>query len=170
MEVIIRKAVPDDAKPVAAVLNSVILEARYTALTNTFTEDEERAFIEGLCPRSAMFVAEIDNQIVGIQVIEPDGLARYTDSMQHVATVGTWIDANFRGYKIGRSLAEASFRFAKAKNFEKIAIQVLADNTRALRFYGNLGFEKVGIAKKHVKFEDRFCDVCYLEKFLTDDT
>lgn len=169
MDIIIRQAVPDDAKAVASVLNSVILEGQYTALTNTFTEEDERVFIKGLCPRSAMFVAETDNQIVGIQVIEPDGLARYTDSMRHVATIGTWIDANFRGHRIGRSLAEASFRFASVKNFKKIAIQVLADNTPALRFYGSLGFEKIGIAKKHVKFEDRFCDVFYLEKFLTDD-
>ena len=139
-----------------------------TALTNTFTEDDERTFIAGLCKRSAMFAAEVDDKIVGIQVIEPDGLARYTDSMQHIATIGTWIDANFRGHKIGRSLAEASFTFAKAHNYEKISIQVIADNTRALRFYGNLGFEEIGVAKKHVKFEDRFCDVCYLEKFLTD--
>ena len=169
MEVIIRKATPDDAKAVTSVINSVILEGKWTALTNTFTEDQERAFIEGLCDRSAMFAAEADDQIVGIQVIEPDGLARYTNSMQHIATIGTWIDANFRGHKIGRSLAEASFTFAKAHNFEKISIQVIADNTRALRFYGNLGFEEIGVAKKHVKFDDRFCDVCYLEKFLTDD-
>ncbi|MYK20345.1 hypothetical protein F4055_19615, partial [Candidatus Poribacteria bacterium] len=60
MDIIIRKAVPEDAKPVASVLNSVILEARYTALTNTFTEEDERNFINGLCPRSAMFVAEVD--------------------------------------------------------------------------------------------------------------
>ncbi len=169
MEVIIRKAIPNDAKAVALVLNSVILEGRYTAFTSTFTEDDERTFIAGLCERSAMFAAEVDHKIVGIQVIEPDGLARYTDSMQHIATIGTWIDANFRGHKIGHSLAEASFTFAKAHNYEKISIQVIADNTRALRFYGNLGFEEIGVAKKHVKFEDRFCDVCYLEKFLTDD-
>ncbi|MYK18740.1 GNAT family N-acetyltransferase, partial [Candidatus Poribacteria bacterium] len=91
-------------------------------------------------------------------------------SMKHVATLGTLIDDKFLVNKIGRSLAEASFTFAKTKNFEKISIQVLADNTRALRFYGNLGFEKIGVAKKHVKFEDRFCDVFYLEKFLTDDS
>ncbi len=169
MDIIIRKAIPEDAKLVAAVLNSVILEGRYTALTHTFTEGEEHAFIKELGPRSAMFVAEVDNQIVGIQVIEPDSLAQYTASMQHVATIGTWIAANFRGRKIGRALAEASFTFAQTKNFEKIVIQVLADNTRALRFYGNLGFEEIGVAKKHVKFEDRFCDVFYLEKFLTDD-
>ena len=73
--------------------------------------------------------------------------------------------------RLGKLLAEASFKFAYAENFKKIAIQVIADNTRALRFYGNLGFEKIGIAKKHVKLEGKFCDVFYLEKkFLTDDS
>ena len=170
VKLIIRKAIPDDAKAVASVINSVILERKYTALTNPFTEEEERSFIEGLCNRSALFVAEVDDKIVGIQVIEPDAFAHYTDSMQHIATIGTWIKGNFRGRKIGQLLAEASFTFAKIKNYKKIAIQVIADNTRALRFYGNLGFQKIGIAKKHVKFEDRFCDVIYLEKFLTDDS
>ena len=170
MEITIRKAIPDDAPGVTSVFNSVILEGKYTAFTNPFTEEQERAFIEGLCERSAMFVAEVNNEIVGIQVIEPDGLARYIDSMRHIATIGTWIQVNFRGHKIGRSLTEACFTFAQAKNFEKICIQVIADNSRALRFYANLGFEKIGIAKKHVKFEDRFCDVFYLEKLLTDDS
>ena len=169
MVAIIRQAIPDDAKVVASVLNSVILEGKHTAFTNPFTEDDERVFIEELSDRSAMFVAEVDDKIVGIQVIEPDGLARYLDSMKHIATLGTWIQSGFRGHKIGRLLAEASFRFARTNDFVKIAIQVIADNSRALRFYGNLGFEKIGIARKHVKFEDRFCDVFYLEKFLTDD-
>ena len=169
MKPVIRKAIPDDAQAVASVINSVILEGKYTALTNPFTEEDERAFIEGLCVRSALFVAEVD-EIVGIQIIEPDALAQYTDSMQHVATIGTWIQADFRGRKIGQLLAEASFKFAHAKNFRKIAIQVIADNTGALRFYGNLGFEKIGIAKTHVKLEGKFCDVFYLEKFLRDDS
>ena len=54
MEPVIRKAIPDDAKAVASVINSVILEGKYTALTNPFTEEDERAFIEGLCARSAL--------------------------------------------------------------------------------------------------------------------
>ena len=170
MEPVIRKAIPDDAKAVASVINSVILEGKYTALTNPFTAEEERSFIAGLCDRSALFVAEVDGKIVGIQVIEPDALAHYTDSMQHVATIGTWIQASFRGRKIGQLLADASFRFGHAKNFKKIAIQVIADNTRALRFYSNLGFKKIGTAKNHVKLSGSFRDVFYLEKFLTDDS
>jgi len=170
MEILIRQATVADAKEVVAVLNSVIMEGKYTALTSLFTEEEERAFIAALGGRSAMFVAEVNTKIVGIQVLEPDALAHYSDSMQHVATVGTWVQAEFRGYKIGHSLAEASFTFARDKNYEKIAIQVVATNERALRFYGNLGFEKIGIARKHVKLEGKFHDTVYLEKFLNGES
>ena len=169
METVIRRAAPDDAAAVASVLNSVIREGRHTALTKPFTEGEERAFIAGLGDRSALFVAEVDGGIVGIQSIDPDAAARYTDSMRHVATVGTWIRADVRGTGIGRRLAEASLAFARAKAYRKIAIQVLADNERALRFYGGLGFERVGVARDHVRLRDGFRDVVYLEKLLGDD-
>ena len=167
-EPVIRQATPDDAEAVASVLNAVILEGEYTALTHPFTVDEERAFIEGLCDRSALFVAEMEQGIAGIQSIEPDAAARYTDSMQHVATVGTWMHVGFRGRGIGRLLAEASFAFAQAQDYKKIAIQVLADNQRALRFYGNLGFERVGIARRHVRLKGRFRDVLYLERLFQE--
>ena len=166
MEPVIRKAGPDDAAAVASVLNSVIAEGEHTALTRPFTEEEERAFIAGLCDRSALFVAEVDGEIAGIQSIEPDGSARYTDSMRHVATVGTWMRADLRGRGIGPRLAEASLAFARTRGYGKIAIQVLTDNRRALRFYGNLGFEMVGTGRRHVRLEDGFRDVCYLEKLL----
>ena len=166
MEPVIRKAGPDDAAAVAAVLNSVIREGEHTALTRPFTVEEERTFIAGLCDRSALFVAELDGDIAGIQSIEPDASARYTDSMRHVATVGTWIRADARGQGIGPRLAEASLAFARARGYGKIAIQVLADNRRALHFYGNLGFEMVGTARRHVRLASGFRDVCYLEKRL----
>ena len=49
---------------------------------------------------------------------------------------------------------------------EAPAVQVLADNERALRFYGRLGFKKVGTAKRHVRLKAGFRNVVYLEKFL----
>lgn len=166
MDALIRNATPDDAKAVATVMNAVILEGRWTALTNPFTEAEEHAFICGLGARSAMFVAEVEAKLIGVQVIEPDGLAAYTDSMRHVGTVGTWIHVDFRGYQIGERLAAASFAFARDNGYEKLSIQVLAHNERALRFYGKLGFEEIGVARKHVKLDGYFYDAVYLEKFL----
>ena len=164
IEAHVRKAIPDDAKEVADVLNSVIREGKYTAFTRVFSIEEERTFISSLGERNAMLVAEINNKIVGIQVI--DLLLNYMDSMKHVATMGTWILADFRGYKIGHILAEESFEFARRQRYKKVVIQVLAHNERALRFYGHLGFEKIGIAGKQVEFNGEFYDSVYLEKFL----
>ena len=52
-EPLIRRATPDDAEAIASVLNAVILEGEHTALTDPFTIEDERAFIEGLCDRGA---------------------------------------------------------------------------------------------------------------------
>ena len=71
---------------------------------------------------------------------------------------------SFRRRSIGRLLAEACFDFAQGKGYGKIAIQVLAGNERALRFYGSLGFEKIGVARRHVRLKGGFRDVFYLEK------
>lgn len=163
---LIRRATPDDAEAVASLLNSVILEGEHTALTHPFTVEDERAFIEGLCGRSALFVAEVDDEIAGIQSIEPDASTSYTDSMRHVAIVGTWLHAGVRGRGIGSLLAEATFAFARAHGYEKIAIQVLAHNRRALRFYGGQGFERIGVARRHVRLKGTLRDVVHMEKLL----
>jgi len=117
MEAHIRKAIPDDAKEVAYVLNSVIHEGKYTAFTRPFGVEEERLFISSLRERSAIFVAQVHDKIVGIQVI--DQFADYADSMQHVAMMGTCILSDFRGHGIGRRLAEESFRFHSARDVRK---------------------------------------------------
>ena len=117
-----------------------------------------------LSDRSAVYVAEIDGETVGVQSI---GLfTDYADSVRHVATMGTWLRRDFRGRGIGRLLAEESFKFARSVGYMKIVIQVLADNESALRFYRKLGFKDIGIARQHVRLGDKFHDEVYLEKFL----
>ena len=159
---VIRQATVNDAKQVADVMNSVITEGKYTAFGKPFSEEEERDFIFSLGSRSALYIAEIDDKIAGVQSI---GLfSAFADSVSHVATMGTWLRSDFRGRGIGRSLAEKSFGFARSHGYRKIMIHVLAQNERALRFYRSLGFRWIGIAKEHVKLADMFHDEVYLEK------
>ena len=164
MGLIIRRATVSDARDVAHVMNSVISEGKYTLFDKCFSEEEESAFISSLGDRSAVYVAEIDGEIGGVQSI--DLFSRVADSVRHVATLGTWLRVQFRGRGIGRLLAEESFRFARSKGYSKVVIQVLGDNDSALRFYRNLGFQDIGIARQHVRLGDRFYDEVYLEKLL----
>ena len=162
MNMLVRKATVNDARQVADVMNSVIAEGKYTIFDRPFSEEEERNFISSLGIRSALHVAEIDGEITGVQSI--DLLTNLAASVQHVATMGTWLPLEYRGLGIGRCLAEESFRFAKSHDYRKILIQVLSDNHRALRFYRSLGFSDIGIAKQHVRMGGVFYDEVYLEK------
>jgi L-amino acid N-acyltransferase YncA len=162
MNVRVRRASVDDAPAVADVLNSVIAEGKYTLLDRAFSVQEERDFLAAMAGRNAaLYVAEIDGQIVGIQSL--DLFSDLADSVRHVATVGTWLRREFRGCGIGRLLAEESFRFARSHGYTKIMIQVLADNHPALRFYRSLGFQEIGVARQHVRLAGQLHDEVFLE-------
>ena len=158
----IRRATPDDAAEVAAVMNAVIAEGGLTLFDRPFSIDDERRFIESLGPRSALHVAEIDGTIAGVQVIDVYSTA--AASLAHVATMGTWLRADARGRGLGRTLAERSFSFAIEQGYRKIFITVLAGNARARVFYASLGFETIGIARAHVRLNGVLHDEVLMEK------
>jgi L-amino acid N-acyltransferase YncA len=157
----IRRATVEDAASIAAVLNAVIAEGDLTAFEAPFSSDQERQFILSLGPRSILHVADEEGDILGVQSV--DQLSWTIPSMSHVATIGTWLRADARGRAIGRRLFERSVAFARSSGYTKIVIQVLAGNARALRFYRRLGFQEIGVARKHVRIEGVFHDEIYLE-------
>lgn len=146
MTLVVRQATVDDARLVADVINSVIAEGGLTLFDAPFSESQERAFIEALRLRSVLHVAAEDDEVVGVQSIER--FATFSASTNHVATMGTWLRPTARGRGIGRRLATESFAFAQSHDYEKVMIQVLAGNQRALRFYRSLGFVDIGVARQ----------------------
>ncbi len=164
MEFHVRQATIMDAKGVADVLNSVIAEGGLTIFNKPFSESEERNFIASLESRRALFVAEAGGEIVGVQAL--DLFSDHSSAVSHVAGMGTWLRKDVRGHGLGRLLAEQSFRFAREHGYRKIVIQVLASNHRALRFYQGLGFQEIGVARRHVRVGQEFHDEVFLEKHL----
>jgi len=164
VDVTIRRATPGDAQGVVDVFNSVIEEGGLTSMYPTLTVEQERAFIEGLGPRSACFVAEALDTIVGFQTIEP--FAPWTRAMDHVAIMGTQVHKGFRRQGIGRLLAEASLAFAREQGFEKVVIYVRNGNAAARAFYRSLGFEPRGTLTRQVKIAGQYDDEVFMELFL----
>jgi len=153
-----------DAAGVAGVLNSVIAEKRYTSISGYWTPEAELAFLQGLGPRSEVFVAESEGAIVGFQVIEP--FAAYTSTMDHVAILGTYIRSGFRGRGIGRRLARATMAYARAHGYEKIVIYVLTSNDIGRGYYCRLGFEERGVLRRQAKIDGLDYDEVFMELFL----
>lgn len=164
MTVVVRRATSADGRGVADVINAVIAEGGLTLFDAPFSESDESAFIAALGSRSALYVASARDEIVGVQSI--DLFSDFSASTRHVATMGTWLRPDARGRGIGRLLAAESFAFAQNHDYEKIVVQILAGNERALRFYRSLGFVDIGVARRHVKLQGRLHDEVFLEKFL----
>lgn len=150
-----------DAAGVADVLNAVIAEGRFTALTGHWTPEAEQAFLQDLGPRSEVFVAEVAGRIVGFQVIEP--FVSYTSTMDHVAHFGTYVQAGYRGQGTGRRLADATLAFARAHGYEKSVVYVLAGNELGLAYYRSLGFEEKGVLTRQTKIGGMYHDEIFME-------
>jgi dephospho-CoA kinase len=151
----------EEAAGIAHVLNSIIAEKCWTALTGHWTPDAEQAFLQGLGPRSEVFAAASRGRIVGFQAIDP--FAPDIPAMDHVATLGTYVLARFRKLGIGGKLFAETLKFARAHGYEKAVVHVLAGNEPGLAFYRCLGFETRGVLKRQTKIDDAYHDEILME-------
>lgn len=166
--VLVRRAGPDDAAGVAAVLNGAILGGSPTILDTPVSLEDERAYIEGLPARSFIHVAELPEAgIVGFQTVIPwSDFA--TTAHDHVATMGTFVDAAHRRRGVGAALARSSFAAALALGYEKVFTDLRADNLASLSYHLSLGFTVVGAARRQARVGERDMDVLFVECFLKE--
>jgi L-amino acid N-acyltransferase YncA len=164
----IRRATPDDAGGVGAVLNGAILGGSPTLLDTPFSVADERAYIESLPARGFIHVAETpDAGIVGFQTVIPWSEFA-TTAHDHVATLGTYVDAAHRRRGVGEALARASFAAALDLGYEKIFTDLRADNAASLAYHLSLGFTVAGAARAQARAGGRDVDVLFVELFLKE--
>ena len=164
----IRKATPDDAAGVAAVLNGVIHGGSPTLLDTPFSVEDERAYIEALPARGFIHVAETpEDGVVGFQTVVPWS-EFVTTAHHHVATMGTYVDAGRRRRGVGAALARASFAAALALGYEKIFTDLRADNLASLSYHLALGFTVAGAARGQARTAAGDVDVLFIERFLKE--
>lgn len=152
------------AEGTAAVLNSIVLEGGRSITGRTFTPAQERAFLRGMPRRSFLTVAFLGRVLVGFQVVEP--YATFTHTMDHVASLGTYIVGPARGRGIGRALSATTWDTARAAGFTKFVITVREDNPEAQQFYRALGFQPCGRLARQAFVDNRYVDELLFELFL----
>ncbi len=166
MGVRIRGGTTNDAEGIANVLNAVIAERRYSAMSEPFSVEAESDFIASMDDRGAIFVAEVEGQIVGFQTIEP--FATYSRALAHVAVIGTFVLQDLRGQGIGAQLLETTLDFAYLMGYEKFIAYVRASNDEAQAFYQKLGFVPKGTLEQQVKIDGQYDDQVLMEMFIPE--
>jgi L-amino acid N-acyltransferase YncA len=166
MDLQIRKAQPDDAEAIVAILNPIIDAGRYSVLDAPLTAELEQQYIAGFSPRGVFHVAELgrDCRVVGLQSLEP--FATYTHAFDHVAVMGTFVALPHQRQGVGTCLSAVTFEAARGPGYEKIFTCVRADNLASLAFHLKLGFRIVGTAQRQAQIGGRYVDEIIIEMLL----
>lgn len=164
MEFKVRQAKLEDAENISNIWQIICAERIYTSVSKTFTAQQEREYLSSLSKREAIFIAEVDNQVVGFQTL--DLWSKIIDSFNHAGSIGTVLRPEWRGKGIGYVLANHTFDFARINDYKKIVIYVRKGNERTIKFYLNLGFLIKGELQHHVKIDNTYENEVFMEKFL----
>lgn len=155
--VLVRVARARDAAGWIELLKLVAQEDRFILLENvTMTRREmARAFrFASWSPDAAALVALSDARVVGQLT-----LTRNRNIYRHMAELGMSVHADFRGKGIGVELMEGAKDWARTFGVEKLCLNVVPDNARAIRFYEKVGFEAEGKRRGHAKLSYGYEDL-----------
>lgn len=113
--------------------------------------------------RNLFLIAVVNNQIVGFSRCEGHSLARFA----HKVEFGVCVLQDYWGYGIGKNLLAESIAWADANGIQKITLNVLETNDKAVKLYQKLGFEIEGILKNDKILADgKFYNTIMMGRFI----
>ncbi|PCK22964.1 GNAT family N-acetyltransferase [Bacillus pumilus] len=151
----IRSAALADAKKLSALRLKIDGETEYLDREpgEAFMEEKEFETLiqeDSKQSRHLFLVADIEGEIVGFSRCEGHSLKRFA----HKVTFGVAVQKDVWGYKIGKELLATSIDWADSLGIQKMSLQVLETNQKAIRLYEHHGFEIEGILKKDKRLSD----------------
>jgi putative acetyltransferase len=147
--VLIRRAGPDDAPAIVAVLAEVAAEGRWIASEGAFDVDERTERMRAAIARGedVIWVIEDTSRIAGFGALHPG-------SAPGVPSLGMALVAGARGAGLGRRLLRTLLEHAEATGAHKVELEVWPDNGRAIALYVAHGFEIEGVRRDHYRRRD----------------
>lgn len=164
IETIFRVAQARDAKAIIGLLNEVAQDSPYLTLAEDGIEttvEEQVALIQRYneSNNSIMFLAESDDQIVGMATVYPIDNNRQS----HVGEIGVSIVREYWGYGIGSILTEELIEFARQSRMKVLTLEVVTENRRAIKLYEKYGFNIVGTLSKRLRHNYHYFDTYVME-------
>jgi len=104
--------------------------------------DEELASLPGeyAPPRGALLLARVDGELAGCCALRPLDGSDYSNAAEMKRL---YVRKAFRGFGLGRQLAEAVLDAARQAGYACVLLDTLDDMEAARALYGELGFEEI---------------------------
>ncbi|MGP6139394.1 MULTISPECIES: GNAT family N-acetyltransferase [unclassified Jeotgalibaca] len=161
LEIIIREAIPSDAKDIIAFCEQTGAETDYLTYGPEgleLSEAFEEMYLEGLMEKdnAIMLVATINNEeLIGIASVGSNDKPK----TKHVGEVGITVSKEFWGYGLGTALMEEVEIWAKESGvIRRLELTVHADNERAIALYEKMGYQREGIMPRVMFIDGEFVD------------
>jgi len=143
MELIVRKAEPEDFDAIWQIFHTVVSRGDTYTFDPKTTKEEARAI--WMSPQAWTYVATLDGVVVGTYFMRRNqpGLG------SHVVNAGYMVKPEEQGRGIGRAMCEHSLQEATGLGF--LAMQyniVVSTNENAVALWKKMGFEIVGTLPK----------------------
>ncbi|GAB4340198.1 MAG: arsinothricin resistance N-acetyltransferase ArsN1 [Candidatus Abyssubacteria bacterium] len=159
----VREAVLHDIQRITEIHNQGIVDRESVLDITPYPLNQRLVWFKNLSEREAVIVAEVNGCVVGFSALQPYS---HDDVYAHVGVATVWVEKDFRGRGIGRSLARKTFSTAKKRGYRKLMFFAYCFNREKMGFYRKLGYEEVGIFKRHAKIGKRLADVLAMEYHL----
>ena len=151
-KVIIRKAGLEDLTSIQK-LNNNLFDLEFNNFDDTLKlgwalEKDGREYFEDMIKNEIVFVAQIEEKIVGYLAGSIcESISYITESFAELDNM--CIDDEYRKFGIGTLLMDEFKKYCKEKNMQNIKVTASAKNSRAIQFYMKNGFEDYNITLKY---------------------
>lgn len=161
---VIRPAADDDAAAIGRIYDAGVATRQATFSTGAHTAAERRAWLAAREPRAPVFVADVDDTVVGWSALAPFSRRSWYDA---VAEYTVYVAPEFHGRGVGRALLDHLMTTAPQFGYEKLIGVIIAENAPGLALARAGGFRTVGTHLAHGRMDGAWRDVTIVERHLT---
>jgi len=152
----ISSAVLEDAEKFANYINTIRYESKFLSMEDNdgmSTVNSQSKWIENTFNdnRKFIFIAKIDNQIVGMCNISP--ISNKTRFI-HRGDIGISVLKQYWGLGIASEMMNVLIEKSKEVGYEQMELQVVDKNDPAIHLYSKFGFYETGYIKNGMKYTD----------------
>jgi len=161
-----RPASPDDAAILAQIYNEGIEDRVGTFETRLRSEDEVRAWFDGVHP---IVVVEDCSGGHGVVAFASTSTYRPRECYAGIAEFSVYVARPWRGRGAGRVAMQALIAACGPAGIWKLVSRVFVENAASRRLLTAVGFREVGTYRNHAKLDGRWRDVVIVERLIPEN-
>ena len=161
-----RPASPDDAAILAQIYNEGIEDRVGTFETRPRSEDEVRAWFDGVHP---IVVVEDQSGGQGVVAFASTSTYRPRECYRGIAEFSVYTARAWRGQGAGRVAMAALIEACGPAGIWKLVSRVFVENAASRSLLSSVGFREVGTYQNHAQLDGRWRDVVIVERLIPEN-